>query len=731
MVVRARTRGTRSGRPRLRLQHQLIILLAVFSLVPLFATNLWGYLQSRRYLTNAAFRNVENVAALEAAKTSRFALGKRDLVASVANALGSELSRHESSTGSWIRALLEHDAAHTRTALELVMLSSDARAVASSSPERRLGSDLSTSPCWVGGRSVARPVGFEYPRGEHVLLVAAPIRAPSGELFGVLCGRFMFEMQQEMVVARTERTPNADVYLLDPHGQLLCGSFDASHGQMFGAPLERGNRPPVGGPEPWQDRYTLPSRGAMIGAYAPVKEFGWGVLVETPVASALASIDRLKRQSAEFGLALAAGLMLVVFLTARAVTRPLDALAAAVSRMKKGARGEHVPLAGPVEVAALAASFNEMSRALKDSHELLESRIDERTQELLRSREFAELLLHSIDEPVVVLGPDLRVVQANRTAIHLFGEDLVGSSCDEALGGPARSGAECPAREAFETGQVVVAERSRPIGGQQEILHLRFFPVSRPDGRIEAVVSVGRLVTREKQLQAQMMHQEKMAAFGLLAAGVAHEIGNPLAAVLSQLRRARESEGLVLVTLDIVEREVQRISKLLHELVDLSRRRRSEVVLVSLNQQVQDVARLLAHDPRARNVRFEQHLASHMPGVRAAEDPIVQVLLNLGLNALDAMPDGGTLAFETAVLDGLAVARVRDSGHGLSAEARQRLFEPFFTTKGLGKGTGLGLFVSKGIVEGLGGTLWLESAGPDGTVFAVAFPLSDVQEQLE
>ena len=729
MAVRDPPASTRGGWAQLRLRHQLIILLAVFSMVPLFATNVWGYLQARRHLTSAAFRNLGNVAALEATKTSRFALDKRDLIASAADTLGAELSPQKSDAESSIPALLKRDAAHTRTALELVVISANARVLASSLPERQVGSDMSSSPCWADGRSVAKAVGFEYPEGEHVLLVAAPIRKSSGELLGVLCGRFMFEMQQEMVVAHTERTPNADVYLLDPQGRLLCGSFDASHGQVFGKALELGGRPALGGSDSWQSQYDLPSRGAMIGAYAPVNELDWAILVETPVASALTSIEQLKWQSTEFGLALTAGLTLILFITARAVTRPLNALSGAAARTAKGARGESVPLAGPAEVVELASAFNEMSRALKDSHELLEERIEQRTQELRRTQEFAELLLHSIDEPVFVLGPDLCVLQANRTALRLFGEGLVGSSCNEALGGPTHHAAPCPAQEAFDTGQVVVAERSHQIGGQQEILHLKFFPVSHPDGRIEAVVAVGRLITREKQLQARMMHQEKMAAFGLLAAGVAHEIGNPLAAVLSQLRLARENEGLTPVTLDIVEREVQRISKLLRELVDFSRRRRNEVVLVSLNQQVEDVARLLAHDPRARNVRFEQHLTSNMLGVRAVEDPIVQVLLNLGINALDAMPDGGKLAFETTVQHGRAVVRVRDSGRGVPMEARQRIFEPFFTTKGPGKGTGLGLFVSKGIAEGLGGELLLESTGPDGTVFALSFPLSDVEEQ--
>ena len=221
-------------------------------------------------------------------------------------------------------------------------------------------------------------------------------------------------------------------------------------------------------------------------------------------------------------------------------------------------------------------------------------------------------------------------------------------------------------------------------------MHVQTFPVTSPEGDVEAVIQLRRLVTDERRLQAQMVHQEKMSAFGIMAAGMAHEIGNPLAAVQSQLRLARDAPvpGRVEQTIDIVSQEVDRIARLLRELVSLARRRDETAVLVSPGAVARDVVRLIRHDPRARDVEIDVTEADGVPPVRCKEDLLRQVLINLGLNAMDAMPDGGRLVFETTAQDSETCVRVRDTGRGVSDLARAHMFEPFFTTKALGRGTG-------------------------------------------
>ncbi|MBW2694219.1 MAG: two-component sensor histidine kinase, partial [Deltaproteobacteria bacterium] len=208
-----------------------------------------------------------------------------------------------------------------------------------------------------------------------------------------------------------------------------------------------------------------------------------------------------------------------------------------------------------------------------------------------------------------------------------------------------------------------------------------------------------------------------------LAAGIAHEIGNPLAAIDSQLQLAQSDPDRAAQTLAIVRKQVGRMDRMLRRLVNFSRRRRDEVMLASANQVVDDVAQLMEHDPRARGVTITRRLGEHVPGIRIKEDDLVQVLLNLGLNALDAVGKDGTVEFETGVDDGALFIRVSDNGGGIPDAAVQNVFDPFFTTKGPGKGTGLGLFVSRGIIQGIGGILELERTGPDGTTFSIRLPL--------
>jgi C4-dicarboxylate-specific signal transduction histidine kinase len=235
-------------------------------------------------------------------------------------------------------------------------------------------------------------------------------------------------------------------------------------------------------------------------------------------------------------------------------------------------------------------------------------------------------------------------------------------------------------------------------------------------------------VTAEKKLQMQMVYQEKMAAFGQLAAGIAHEIGNPLASIESQLQLAQHDPARVQQTLEIVHKQVTRIDRMLRELVGFARRRRGETILVSVNQVVDDVARLLEHDPRAHTIRVVRRLATSLPGIRTTEDHLAQVLLNLGLNALDAMSEAGAVEFRTSSENGSVTIRVMDSGSGIPDDARAHLFEPFFTTKAPGHGTGLGLFVSSAIIETMGGRLELERTGPEGTTFAVHLEADSAQE---
>jgi len=716
-----------SPKPR-ALSRQLVILLVAFSLGPLVLSNIWGYLTARGLISNSAMLNLRNVGELEASRTADFVRNRRSFIrATLADnqqlftVLRTLLLSDDLETRQTAEALLHKHlvakVAHSHVAEELFVLSPQGALLGSSMRGVNIGAEFFFNPCFRAGRTGTTVESIEFLGGEPDLLVGAPIHDAAETYLGVLCGRFPFQVHDELVAARSRRTPGAQLYLLDAGGQVICGSFephDTAH-QIPDLP-SADSRPGLDN-SAWTSRYTLASGSEILGAYTPIPGLAWSVLVEAPMANVMRVLNRLKWRAMLLGALLVVVVSMLAYGAGHSVVRPLGQLVDAAHRASSGVLGERVPSGGPAEVADLVATFNRMSSALKDSHDALERRITERTV-------FAELLLNSIDQPVVVVDRSLRLISANRAAFRAHGSDMLGASYRDILQSHAGSDADKPVRQAFETARRAAADRALKLAGAAQIVHLEVFPVFGGSGEVESAVCIERVVTAERSLLAQTMHHEKMAAFGLLAAGMAHEIGNPLASIQWQLRMARGTGelGQAEPMLKTVEREVRRISELLRDLVSFTRRTRGEEINVGLNQVVRDAARLLGHDPRAKNSQIELHLGDHVPYVRAKADHLTQVLLNLGINGLDAMAEGGTLAFSTCSEDGRAVVRVRDTGGGLDASIAEHIFEPFFTTKPPGRGTGLGLFVSRGILEGMGGELVLEPSAQDGTTFAVRLP---------
>jgi len=677
----------------------LALLIVAFFLGPLCVSNLWGYFQTRHYITEAAFRNIRNVAALEASETLEIVQAAENLVPSIV-AGNQHLFR-------LLRALAREEDEVSRRALTREL---EAHLFAKAREGKSVEEFQVISPGGVLMASSAHE--------EPDLLVAAPIHDSEGAFLGVFCARFEFDIHSKLVMAHSDRTSQANLYLLDEEGRIVCSSFETAD-VAYGEALSSLQPAVIGSREPWEGRQWLDSGQEIIAVFAPIPSLGWGIAVEVPVALALADLERLKWQALGASSILALILGLAVVLGWRKVARPLRAFARASDRMASGNPGETVHPRGPREVVELGSAFNRMSLALKDSQDTLESRVAERTRELVESRGFSELLLDSIDQRVVVLDTDCQIIKANSTAIRMHGNSILGASCCKAFEGLSAPSSSCPARRTIETGLPVTDERSQRTLDGLEVVYVETYPVFDADGRVESVVEIGRIITAEKKLQVQMMYQEKMAAFGQLAAGLAHEIGNPLASIESQLQLAQHDPTRVDQTLEVVRKQVKRIDRMLRELVGFSRRKRDKVILVSVNQVVDDVVRLLEHHPRARSIRILCDLTDNLPGVRTTEDHLVQVLLNLGLNALDATEEVGAVEFETGVEKSWVTIRVRDGGCGIPEEARSHLFEPFFTTKPTGRGTGLGLFVSRATLEAVGGRLDLERTGSDGTTFVV------------
>jgi two-component system NtrC family sensor kinase len=231
--------------------------------------------------------------------------------------------------------------------------------------------------------------------------------------------------------------------------------------------------------------------------------------------------------------------------------------------------------------------------------------------------------------------------------------------------------------------------------------------------------------TRELQeAQAHVLHQEKMAAFGLLAAGIAHEVGNPLTSISSmvQILQHRESDTYTLNKLSLVSGQLQRIRGTLRELIEFSRPASSELTRVALGEILDEALNIAKYYKRMRGRIPTPALPPDLPPLFAVRDQLVQVFLNLVLNALDATKRGEKIDLSVTRRIGGVEVSVRDSGHGIAPEHTARLFQPYFTTKK--HGTGLGLFVTRQLVADHGGSVTFESCPGEGTIFRVFLPLT-------
>jgi signal transduction histidine kinase len=238
-----------------------------------------------------------------------------------------------------------------------------------------------------------------------------------------------------------------------------------------------------------------------------------------------------------------------------------------------------------------------------------------------------------------------------------------------------------------------------------------------------------RIAERTRQLQeaqAHVLHQEKMAAFGLLAAGIAHEVGNPLASIsaLVQLLQRRTDDPSTLDRLALVSGQLQRIRNTLRELIEFSRPASNQRTRVALGDILEEALNIAKYYKRTRGRIAAPTLPPNLPPLLGVRDQLVQVFVNLVLNAIDATERGGRVELGVEVFSDAVEVTVRDDGCGVAAGDAARLFQPYFTTKK--HGTGLGLFVTRQLIAEHGGSVAFESAPGAGAAFRVRLPFGSV-----
>jgi len=240
------------------------------------------------------------------------------------------------------------------------------------------------------------------------------------------------------------------------------------------------------------------------------------------------------------------------------------------------------------------------------------------------------------------------------------------------------------------------------------------------------------LAARETALasaQAALIQSEKMAAFGQLGAGIAHEVKNPLAGILGYAQlalRKVDTESPIARHLSIIEKETKRCKSIIENLLRFSRQEKATFESVNVDAMVEDAMAIVDHQLSLHQITLQKQFAVDLPPIHGSANQIQQVLINLMINAQQAMPSGGVLKITTRRVADVVEIAVADTGGGIPPEIQQRIFEPFFTTKPVGQGTGLGLSVSYGIIRDHGGQIRLDSVMGVGTTFILTFPIPAV-----
>lgn len=380
-------------------------------------------------------------------------------------------------------------------------------------------------------------------------------------------------------------------------------------------------------------------------------------------------------------------------------------------------------IAGAIENARL---FGELNKAYQEMA---------RTQSLIiESRNTLRTLFDGIEDSICIVGQDLRIHALNQAAgaqVGLVPQRGVGKYCYEILDQSNQPCEHCPAAETFRTGKPVQVTQSRKErDGRPRQLEIRTYPLENPEGIVDRAIEIIRDVTEMRQMEDTLVQSAKLSAVGELAAGVAHEINNPLTAVYGNaqmLLRGLDAADPRYQMAQLIERAGLRASQVVRNLLDFSRQEDYEFSAIDLNSTIEDSLALVLHQLQRAQVQVAKSLQDDLPLISASPSHLQTVWTNLLINARDAIGDQpeGRIQIATRLSeDGQsAEAMFTDNGPGIAEKDLTRIFEPFFTTKPRGRGSGLGLYVSYMIVAHHRGAMEVTSRVGEGTTFVVRLPI--------
>ncbi|MFP4379615.1 MAG: response regulator [Candidatus Sumerlaeia bacterium] len=587
--------------------------------------------------------------------------------------------------------------------------------------------------------------------GVNTIVASQPLRNVFGEKVGVICGRASLDGLNSITQAQMGLGKTGEIYIVGQNHVLLTEcqqpGFEPGSAFLHSMPIEmvvsRKNTEV-------EHAFSRNYRGTPVASvYVWIPELQVGLIAEQAESEAFAPIISMIRVNGLITLVASFLAAWVAFLLAKNLTGPIVRLSDAAEEIAQGQYKQKVTVERNDEIGALARAFNNMSDRLQKAFTSLR----EREQNL-------SITLDSIGDAVIATDAMGTVMRLNPVA-----EKLTGWPVHEAQGRhlgeifrirSAQEGVivQNPVDVVLREGQVVGLANDTILvsrdGTEMQIADSGA-PIRNAQGKIVGVVLVFRDVTEEYQTQEQLRQAQKMEAVGQLAGGVAHDFNNILTGIMgnAQLLQIymqddnvdKHSPAKLRAQLDDITKASQRAAELTRQLLSFSRKGKIQITEVSLHQVIEEATNLLSHSID-RRIDIVKNLKAQNPTVQGDPSQLENAFLNLGLNARDAMPNGGTLVYETSVtiLDqafcdtraedlepgNYVRITVSDTGSGIAPNNLRRIFEPFFTTKGLGDGTGLGLASVYGCVKSHHGIINVKSKVGEGTCFEILLPQAEL-----
>lgn len=404
--------------------------------------------------------------------------------------------------------------------------------------------------------------------------------------------------------------------------------------------------------------------------------------------------------------------------------RPLGQIVERVNEIAAGHFGSHIPVRSRDELGLLASRINAMSDNL---HDYL-NRLTDSAKELQGTKEYLESFINHTTDAIHVEDPNGTVVRANKAFETIFGwkeHEIAGKRAPI-----------IPPEQAEEHERLICTIRSGGTVADYETIRLTrdgrpidvsvtISPICDSMGQIVGIATISRNITQRKQTEEMLRRSEKLTAIGQLAAGVAHEIRNPLTTLRGfiQLLQTDADRSLSKEHIDIMLSEMDRIHFIVSEFLVLAKPQAVRFQQVDLAETLRDLIVLMQAQAMMSGVRLELKFDKDVPAIEGEPNQLKQVFLNILKNAIEAMPDGGRLLIELKTGQEGVVVRCTDEGVGIPAEELPRLGEPFYTSKP--NGNGLGLMVSQQIISNHKGVIRIESEPGQGTCVEIRLPLAN------